>query len=170
MTRQTSVRILAVLLVATGLALRPHPLRGQEKSVPADDSKLLADLDSELSDVEAEDELVEEATVEEQIDADLRKSTYIDYDALETEMEQGGTTIEKVILDAVQQAEADAGEQVAAFAQAGKKKVNAKSVAKHFVADVRVVHDHVKEERKLRVSGLVPGSEQFRPWAIRPES
>jgi len=154
MTRRVNVRILAVLLVAAGLALRPGPLRGQDKSVPADDNKLTADLDSELSDVEAEDGLIDEATVEEQIDADLRKSTQIDYDALETEMEQGGTTIEKVIRDAVEQAEVDAGEQMAAFAQAANKKVNAKSAAKHFVADVRVVHDHVKEERKLRVSDL----------------
>src|ERR1035438_3631512 len=111
MTRQTSVRILGVLLVAAGLALRPHPLRGQDKPVPADYNQLTAELDSELSNVEAEDELVDEATVEEQIDADLKKSTQIDYDALESEMEQGGTTIEKVIRDAVEQAEADRSEE-----------------------------------------------------------
>lgn len=154
MTRQTSGRILAVLLVAAGLALRPHPLHGQGKSVPADDNKLAAELNEELSDVEAEDQLVEEATVEEQIDADLRKSTQIDYDALEKEMELGHTTIKDVILAAVEEAEAD-GEHLAAFATADNKKVNAKSVAKHFVADVDVVHDHVKEQRTLSVSGLI---------------
>ncbi len=159
MTTQTSVRILAVLLVAAGLALRPHLLRGQGKPVPADDNKLTAELDSELSDVEAEDELVDEATVEEQIEADLEKSTQIDYAALEAEMQRGGTTIRALILEAVKEAEADAGEGLATFAQAGAKKVNAGSAGKHFVADVKVVHDHVKEERKLSASRLIRSSE-----------
>jgi|SRR5579859_2676434 len=158
MTRQTSVRILAVFLIAAGLTVRPHPLRGQGKSVPADDNKLTAELESELSDVEAEDEAVDESTVEGQIDADLRKSTQIDYDALEKEMERDHTTIGDVILEAAEEAEADAGEHLA-FAPEGDKKVNAKSVAKHFVADVRVHHDHVKEQRTLGVSRLIRSSE-----------
>jgi hypothetical protein len=146
MTRQPSVRILVVLLVAAGLSLRPLPLRGQGKPVPADDNKLIAELNEELSDVEAEDELVEEDTVEEQIDADLRKSTQIDYDALETEMERDHTTIKDVILEAVKhaEAEAEAGEQLAALAPAGDKKVNAKSVANYAVAGFKMHHDNVK--------------------------
>jgi hypothetical protein len=163
MTRQTNVRILAVLLVAAGLALRTHPLRGQGKPVPGDDNKLTAELNDELSDVEAENELVDEATVKEQIDADLRKSTQIDYDALEAVMERDSTTIEQVIGDAVEQAEADAGERLAAFAPAGDKRVNARSVANHFVPDVRGHVDHQKERKSFRLSGLIPNSEPSRP-------
>jgi hypothetical protein len=147
MTRQTSARHLAILLIATGLAFRPIPLRGQGKPVPADDNQLIAELNEELSDVEGEDELVDEAPVEEQIESDLEKSTQIDYDALEKEMERDHTTIKEVILEAVEQAEAEGGEQLAGLPPEGGKKVNAKSVAKHFVADVNTVHDHVKEQR-----------------------
>jgi hypothetical protein len=156
MTRQTSARIFAVLLVAAGLSLLPHPLRGQDKSVPADDNKLVAELNEELSDVEAEDGLLDEETVEEQIEADLKKSTLIDYDALEAAMERDGTTIEKVILVAVKQAEADAGEGLAAFVPAGDKKVNPRSVKRHFVADLRGRVDHERDQSGFRMSGLIP--------------
>ena len=72
-------------------------------------------------------------------------------------MERGGTTIEKLIQKPVEQAEAE--EHLAAFAPAGDKQVNGASVEKHFVADVKVVHDHVKEDRRWSVSGRIPGSE-----------
>ncbi len=152
MTRQASIYLLAVSLVVLGLALHPQQLHGQDKAVPQDDNALVAELNGELSDVAAEDELVDEATVEHQIEADLRESAEIDYNALEEEMEQGGTTIDNLILKAVKQAEADEGEQIAVFAQAGGKQVNGKSVERHFVADVRIIHDHVKENRRLRPS------------------
>jgi hypothetical protein len=155
MATQTGARILAVLLVAAGLLLLPHPLRGQGKPVPADDNKLVAELDEELSDVEAEDGLVDEETVEEQIEADLKKSTLIDYGALEAAMERDGTTIEKVILVAVKQAEEEAGEGLATFAGAADKKVNAKSVKRHFVADVRGHVDHERDQSGFRMSGLM---------------
>jgi hypothetical protein len=163
MTGQTGARIFAVLLVATGLLFLPHPLRGQDKSVPSDDNKLVAELNEELGDVEAEDELVDEETVEEQIEADLKKSTLIDYGALEAAMERDGTTIEKVILVAVKQAEDDAGEGLAAFAWAADKKVNAKSVKRHFVADVRGRVDHERDQSGFRLSGMIPDSEPLHP-------
>jgi hypothetical protein len=72
--------------------------------------------------------------------------------------------IEQVILDAVAQAEAEEGEQMAAFLQAGNKKVNAKSVAVHAVADLRGHADHQKERPALTLSGLIPNSEVSRRW------
>ena len=150
MTKPRYTCILAVWLVAASLPLRLLPLYGEDKPVPADDDALTAELDDELSTIEAEDSLVDEDTVEKQIVEALRQSNHIDYDALEREMEQDHTTVWNVILDAVREAGADAkasGEHLAAVAPSSEKKVNAKEVAKHFVADVRVHHDHVKEQK-----------------------
>jgi hypothetical protein len=146
MRRETGVPILAVLLFAAGLS--PYMLHGQSKAVPADDNKLTAELNDELSDVEADDALVEAGTVEAEIDADLHKGKDIDYGALEAVMERDGTSVEEVVHHAVEEAEAEEGEHLVFFL-AGKP-VNAKAAAVHTVADLRGHVDHEKAQRTLR--------------------
>ena len=152
MTRQTSMRMMAVLVIAGAVAMGPKLLHGQDKSVPDDDNTLTAELNAELSDVETEDELVDAGKVEEQIDKDLHNSKLIDYDALETLMEEDGTTVEKVVHHAVEEAEADGGEQLS-FYQAGKQ-VNGKAVADHTVADLRGHADHQRAPKTFSLPGM----------------
>jgi hypothetical protein len=151
MRRKTSVQMLAILLFAG--VLSPHLLQGQSKGVPDDDNKLTAELNDELSDVEADDALVDAETVEADIDADLHKGKDIDYEALEAVMERDGTTVEKVVHQAVEEVEAEEGEHLGVLL-AGQQ-VHRKAAAVKSVALLRGHVDHEKESRTFRRWGVM---------------